>query len=361
MRLKTLCEQVGQLLILGFDGTEFGEVDRLVTELQPGGVILFARNIVSPQQTWDLLHDCRKAVKAPLFTCVDLEGGTVDRLKNVIAPAPAQLEVARTGSKKLFRKAGEMLGKEARALGFNVDFAPVSDIGFEVSRSVMGSRTISEDPDDTVAYVREFLRGLSDVRVLGCGKHFPGLGEGNLDSHHTLPVVNKDWKRLWKEDLLPYRKLPKQFPFVMVAHAAYPEVTKDNTPASISRKWLTDILRKKIGYKGLILSDDLEMGGVLAAASIENAAVECIRAGADIFLVCHKEEMVRRAYDAVLAAADRDRKFRKQVENAAQRVLRFKKRSKALNRPAPRPSEKTINKLRTEVEKLKRAIESANA
>jgi beta-N-acetylhexosaminidase len=308
-----------------------------------------------------LLNGCRKAVKTPVFTCVDLEGGTVDRLKNVIAPAPSQLDVARTASKKLFRKAGEVLGKESRALGFNVDFAPVSDLGFEVSRSVMGSRTISEDPDETVDYVREFLRGLSDARVLGCGKHFPGLGEGNLDSHHSLPVVNKEWKRLWKEDLLPYRKLHKQFPFVMVAHAAYPQVTKDNTPASISRKWLTDILRKKIGYKGLILSDDLEMGGVLAAASIENAAVETIRAGADIFLVCHKEELVRRAYDAVLEEADRDRKFRKQVEKAAQRVLRFKKRSKALKRTAARPSDNTIKKLRAEVEKLKGAIERANA
>ena len=361
MKLKTLREQVGQLLILGFDGTEFSQADRLVTELQPGGVILFARNIVSPHQTWDLLNQCRKAVKTPLFTCVDLEGGTVDRLKNVIAPAPSQFDVARTGSKKLFRQAGEVLGKEARAVGFNVDFAPVSDIGFEVSRSVMGSRTVSERPDETVTYVREFLRGLSDARVLGCGKHFPGLGEGNLDSHHALPVVNKDWKRLWNEDLLPYRKLHRQFPFVMVAHVAYPQITKDNTPASISRKWLTDILRKKIGYKGLILSDDLEMGGVLAAASIENAAVETIRAGADIFLVCHKEEMVRRAYDAVLAEADRDRKFRKQVEKSAQRVLRFKARAKALKRPASRPADKTIDKLRAELENLNRAIESAKA
>src|SRR4051812_43568175 len=115
MKPKTLREEVGQLLILGFDGTDFsGPVKTLVTELQPGGVILFARNIVSPQQTWDLMDGCRRTVRAPLFTCIDLEGGTVDRLKNVIAPAPAQFDVAETGKKKLFRRAGEILGNEAR-------------------------------------------------------------------------------------------------------------------------------------------------------------------------------------------------------------------------------------------------------
>jgi beta-N-acetylhexosaminidase len=362
MKLKTLREEVGQLLILGFDGTGFpGSVQTLVTELQPAGVILFARNIVSAQQTWDLLDGCRRAAHAPLFTCVDLEGGTVDRLKNVIAPAPSQLDVAETGKKKLFRRAGEILGDESRALGFNVDFAPVSDIGFAASRAVMGTRTIPDDPKATVAYVQEFLRGLEAARVLGCGKHFPGLGEGNLDSHHQLPVINKPWKKLWNEDLLPYRKLHKQFPFVMVAHAAYPEVTKGQTPASISRKWLADILRKKIGYKGLILSDDLEMGGVLAMASVEQAAVETIRAGADIFLVCHKEEFVRRCYEAVLKEAERDKDFRKLVKKAAERVLRYKRRSKALKHPAPRPTHKTIEKLRSVMQRFHAEIERANA
>lgn len=361
MRLKDLKQTVGQLLILGFDGTEFSQVRTLVSDLQPGGVILFARNIVSPEQTWELLAGCREAVRAPLFTCVDLEGGTVDRLKNVLAPAPSQLDVATTGNKKLFRRAGEMVGKESRALGFNVDFAPVSDLGFEVSRSVMGSRTISDDPAETVAYVREFLRGLDSARVLGCGKHFPGLGEGNLDSHHQLPVINKAWKQLWNEDLLPYRKLHSQFPFVMVAHAAYTAITDNSEPASISKKWLSDILRKKIGYKGLILSDDLEMGGVLAAASIEGAAIQTIRAGADVFLVCHKEELVRRAYDAVLREAERDKRFRKLVEAAAARVLRFKKRAKALKRIAPRPTQKTVERLRADIAKLNEAISKANA
>ena len=152
-----------------------------------------------------------------------------------------------------------------------------------------------------MTYAREFLRGLKDAHVLGCGKHFPGLGGANLDTHQELPAIATPAARLMKEDLYPYRELHRQMPFVMVAHAAYPAVTGDKTPASLSRKWITDILRKRIGYRGLILCDDLEMGGVLAAAPIEEAAVETLTAGSDIFMVCHNEENVWRAYQAVLA------------------------------------------------------------
>jgi beta-N-acetylhexosaminidase len=162
-----------------------------------------------------------------------------------------------------------------------------------------------------------------------------------------LPVVERSWKQLWNEDLVPYRTLKSKMPFVMVAHCAYPAVTKDKTPASLSKKWMSDILRKKIGYKGIILSDDLDMGGVLAAASIEDAAIECLQAGADSFLVCQKEESVSRAYEAVLREAERSGKFRKLVEAAAKRIVAYKKRSPELKRKmAPPPDEKCIDKLR---------------
>src|SRR5579859_6742020 len=282
----TLAQQVGQLLIMGFDGTAVSaHLRTALATLQPGGVILFARNVESPRQTWELLRDCQADVATPLFRCVDLEGGTVDRLKNVIAPAPSVEAVAATADKKTFRRHGRLIGDECRALGFNVDFAPVFDLAFAASRSVLTSRTVSDDPKATIAYAREFLRGLADAHILGCGKHFPGLGEANFDTHKGLPAIEKSWKRLWAEDLLPYRRLRNAVAFVMVAHAAYTQVTGDRTPASLSRQWIADILRKKVGYKGLVVSDDLEMGGALAAGSIEHAAVESIRAGADIFLV----------------------------------------------------------------------------
>ncbi len=339
--------QVGQLLIMGFDGTEMSpKLRTMISTLQPGGVILFRRNIEAAQQTYDLLQECRKLIQAPTFTCVDLEGGTVDRLRDLVAPAPSVADVVATGSKKLYRKHGRILGEESRAFGFNTDFAPVVDLRFEPSLNVLGSRTASDNPKATVQYARELLKGLKDAGVLGCGKHFPGLGEANLDTHHELPAIKKPWKKLWKEDLVPYRELRKEMPFVMVAHAGYPDVTKDTTPASISKKWIGEILRKKIGYKGLVICDDLEMGGVQKAASVEDAAVQTLQAGSDIFLVCHNEEFVWRCYEKVLTTAEKDKKFAARVAECAARVVAMKKKAKELRWKPKTPTQKTVDKLR---------------
>jgi beta-N-acetylhexosaminidase len=319
--------QVGQLLIIGFDGTEMSpRLASLLSKIRPAGVILFARNITGAEQTYTLLRECQKCVATSLFTCVDLEGGKVDRFRNVLGSAPAPADVFATGYRKLFRKHGRIMGENCRAFGFNVDFAPALDLAFEASRSVMSSRAVSDDPTEVVSYAREFLRGLGDAGVLGCGKHFPGLGEGNLDSHHDLPIIEKPFKNLWEQDLVPYRAMRRELPFVMVSHAAFPAVTKERTPASLSKKWITDVLRKKIGYRGLICSDDLEMGGVLAAGPIEQAAIGHIRAGGDLGLICHQEEFIVRAFEAMVREAERDRKFRGRVEESAKRVLAFKKK-----------------------------------
>jgi beta-N-acetylhexosaminidase len=347
MKIKLdLRQQVGQLLIQGFDGTEMSpKLRTTLSTLQPGGVILFRRNIEEAQQTYELVRESTKCLRQPGFLCVDLEGGTVDRFRDLIGPAPSVADVVASGDKKLFRKHGRLLAEECKAFGFNVDFAPVLDLRFEASKNVLTSRTVSDDPKSSVRYARELMKGLRDEGVLGCGKHFPGLGEANLDTHHELPSIKKPWKKLWKEDIAPYCDLRKEMPFVMVAHAAYPDVTKNGTPASISKKWITDVLRKKVGYKGLIICDDLEMGGVQAAASIEDAAVETIRAGSDIFLVCHNEEYVWKCYEKVLTTAEKDKKFAALVRKAADHVMKDKKRFK-VKYSAKAPTQKIVDKLR---------------
>jgi beta-N-acetylhexosaminidase len=254
-------------------------------------------------------------------------------------------EVAASGSKKLFRKHGRLIGEELRAAGFNTDFAPVLDLKLPPSNAVLGSRTVSPKPRQTVAYAREFLRGLRDCGILGCGKHFPGLGEATLDTHAELPAIEKRWKRLWNEDLAPYCEMRRELPFVMVAHAAYPDVTGDHTPASLSKQWMTSILRKRIGYEGLIITDDLDMGGVLAAAPIEEAAVQTLRAGADMFLICQKEESVRRAFEAVIKRAEEDRKFAKLLAQKSERVLAAKKKAKLQKITSMSPTQKHIERL----------------
>jgi beta-N-acetylhexosaminidase len=346
-----LRQQVGQLLIMGCGSTTVtARLRSMLGTLHPGGVILFRRNIEEATQTHTLLRGLQNAISTPLFLCVDMEGGTVDRLRDVIAPAPAVAEVAATGSKKLFRKHGRIIGEEVRALGFNTDFAPPVDLRLEPSTSVLTSRTVSSDPKETIIYAREFLGGLRNSKVLGCGKHFPGLGEANLDSHDGLPVIDKPWKQLWSEDLLPYRTLRRDFPFVMVGHVAYQQVTGDNTPASLSKKWITDILRKKIGYRGLIVTDDLDMGGLLAAASLEDAAVQTLRAGAEMFLICQKEESVWRAFEAVYKQAECDKKFAKLVSEKARKVLEMKMKSPALKvRAVAVPTQKIVDKLRRNI------------
>jgi beta-N-acetylhexosaminidase len=358
--VTTLHAQVGQLLIMGFDDARpTPGLRQMLVMLKPGGVILFARNILDARQTWELLRACRETVETPIFLCVDMEGGTVDRLKNAIAPAPSAEAVAATKDKKMFRAHGRLIGEEVRALGFNTDFAPVLDLSFAASRSVLTSRTVSDDPKQAVVYAREFLKGLREARVLGCGKHFPGLGEANLDTHEMLPLIAKSRKRLWAEDLYPYRALRREMAFVMVAHAAYPAVTRTGIPASLSPEWITGILRRRIGYRGLVISDDLEMGGVQTAAPIDEAAVDTLRAGADMFLVCHNEAHVWRTYEAVVREAENDPKFARRVAAAAQRVMAFKKRSKPLKISAARPSAQTVRKLRDQMQKFADRVQKA--
>jgi beta-N-acetylhexosaminidase len=385
--LSELRRDLGQLVIMGFTGTEMTSQFRVVLRaVQPAGVVLFARNISNAMQTYELLNACESVLQdgPPLFRCVDLEGGTVDRLREVIAPAPAAAVVAATGEPKLFRKFGRMIGEEVRAIGFNTNFAPVFDLGFDASRKVLTTRTVSADPLQTVAFARGFLSGLHDAKVLGCGKHFPGLGEANLDSHFAMPRVDKSFDKMWREDLYPYRELRKEIAFVMVAHAAYPQISGKKEPASLSKKWLTDILRKKIGYKGLILTDDLEMGGVTVPAStsaaqagdtaervaakmpkagergsIEYAAIETLRAGADMFLVCHTEEAVWRAYEGVLREAERDKRFRNCVGECARRVRRVKENSRELRKRFTAPNERTVERLKRDVDKFRDEVRRA--
>ena len=349
-RKRSPATKVGQTLIIGFDGTEVTPaLAQILRRIQPAGVILFARNIINAQQTHKLLKDCQGCVKDRLFTSVDLEGGRVDRFRNVTGPTPSAAEVFATGEPKLYRKHGEIIGKVCCTLGFNLDFAPVLDLAFTASRKVMSSRAFSTDPKAVVAYAREFLAGLGAAGVIGAGKHFPGLGEGNLDSHHQLPVIKKSFPQLWEEDLAPYRMMKRELPMVLVNHANYPDVTRDPLPASLSKYWITDVLRRKIGYRGLVVSDDLEMGGVLEAAPIDEAATKFIAAGGDLCLICHEQDRIEQAYETMLRESERDSMFRRRVLESAKRVAAFKKKSKDLKRRVPAPAPEKISRLSTQL------------
>ena len=337
-------------MVIGFDGTALSpQLRDLLIRIQPAGVVLFARNIQNAQQTHRLLKDCQSRVDSPLFTLVDLEGGRVDRFRHVLGPAPSAADVFATRNRRLYRLHGEIIGRSCAALGFNTDLAPVLDLAFEASRSVMGSRAFSTDPEAVAAYARAFLKGLESARVFGCGKHFPGLGEGTLDSHHELPIITKSFPRIWAEDLAPYRTIKRDLAIVLVNHANYPRVTRDKLPASLSKYWITDVLRKKLGFRGLVLSDDLEMGGVLAAASIEGAAVEFIRAGGDLGLLCHRREGIEASFRALAREAERSPAFRRRVAESGKRLAAFKRKYARRLRLGPAPNDAGIARIKRQL------------
>lgn len=327
-----LRHDVGQLLLVGLAGSTLEATERAWLRLiKPAGVVLFRRNIEEAAQVTTLLQTVTDTVAdGPLFRAVDLEGGLVDRLRDLIAPVPSPSAVAATGARRLSREHGRLVGDELRLLGLNTTFAPVLDLRTEASAEVMRTRVVSGDPKAVIAYAEAFLTGLSKARVLGCGKHFPGLGGGALDSHHATPAIDRTWKQLWEQDLLPFRRLHRALPFIMVSHATYPQAFSkpDRTPlpASISPFWIERTLLGKIRYRGLVLSDDMEMGGILHHAPMAEAAVAAIAAGTHLIEICKDPALVLTAYEAILGEAERSRSFRAIVERSAVTVAAHRQR-----------------------------------
>ena len=346
-----LRQQVGQLIIAGVESTELSALESAWLKLvRPGGVILFRRNIEDAMQVTALLREITEIAGAPLFRCIDLEGGLVDRLRDLIAPMPSAAAVFATARRTNFARHGRLIAQEARAVGFNTVFAPVLDLALPVSSSVMRTRVVSTNPDDVTKYAFAFVEGLDAEGILGCGKHFPGLGGGALDSHEAMPLIQRTWKELWDEDIAIFRALASKLPMIMVSHAAYPRV-KDSVPASISPYWISTVLRRRIGYAGLVVSDDMEMGGILTQASIEEAAVKAILAGIDAIEICRDPALILRAYEALLSETERSPAFRRRVETAAHCLIEHKNRY--LDAAMPRPaSAAQIEKLRAKTRKF---------
>ncbi|MGC1297663.1 MAG: beta-N-acetylhexosaminidase [Alloacidobacterium sp.] len=344
-----LRRQVGQLIIAGLEGLELTSVERAWLKLiRPCGVILFRRNIEEAGQTVQLLREATEIAGAPNFRCIDLEGGLVDRLRDLIAPMPSPAAVYAMRKPAHYRKHGRLIAREARSLGFNTIFAPVLDLALPASASVMRTRAVSADPGDVTSYAAAFLNGFAAEGVLGCGKHFPGLGGGNLDSHDGMPVIQRTWEEMWQQDIAPFRALSTRLPIIMVAHAAYPRASGTTLPASISPFWINEVLRIKLLFRGLVVSDDMEMGGILTQRSMEEAAVEAVAAGTDILEICRDPALILRAYEALLSEAEHSPSFRRRVQQAARRVMRFKGQRK-LAGVAKHPSLQVLESLRRQV------------
>lgn len=335
----SLEQQIGQFFYIGLPGTELdAETRALLQEVQPGGVIIFGRNVAGPQQLRDLLDGVRELLPVAPLLGVDQEGGLVDRLRKIFTPMPSARTIREHGDLSGARSLGRISGEVLRLLGFNMNFAPVMSIMTE-ERDLLSnglySRSFGRSPGEVLGYTTVYLRGLQEAGMIGCLKHFPGIGAGEVDSHEEMPMVRLTHEDLLAQDLAPYIELferrDDRVRCVMVSHGGFPNIDiKEGVtggllePASLSHNIVTNLLRKELGYQHLVVTDDLEMGAIAKHCEIESAVVRAFIAGEDMMLICAHPEIIRRGYESLLSVARAGKLPKDRMRNSLRRIAAIK-------------------------------------
>ncbi len=338
-------DDVGQILWVGFAGTTLPP--GLRARLDAGGAgatILFKRNLVIeknpgatvPVETCDLdalvalNRDLHRSAPdgTPALIAVDQEGGLVQRVRapaTMWPPMMAHDGLPAGEDERVAEQVGRAMGEELRALGFDIDFAPVLDIHTNPANPIIGERAFGRDATTAARRALAFARGLDAAGVIACGKHFPGHGDTDTDSHLELPRVDHPWDRLEKIELAPFKLAAQaKLPMLMTAHVVFAALDATR-PATLSEKVITGLLRKQLGYQGVIVSDDLDMRAIAGNMGVDYAAVQAVRAGCDVLLLCCNEEFQAAAEAALIREAESDSDFRRKVGEAANRVRAMKK------------------------------------
>jgi len=343
-----------ELFVAGYEGTGLPpDYDAMLSDGLTG-VILFKRNLLHhPDGSVELeaLAAHTRAVHAagarrsddalPVLCSVDQEGGLVARLRRPFTELPPMRTIGERGDLDLARRVGRQLGRECLAAGFNVNYAPVLDVDTNPLNPIIGNRSFSREPEVVAAMARALLAGMQDAGVLGCGKHFPGHGDTDADSHVDLPVLSHDLERLRRVELLPFRAVADQMRLVMTAHVLFPALDAQ-WPATLSTAILEPLLRTECGFSGVIVSDDLEMQGVAKVLEPGACVRAGLRAGVNLFLVCRKREVLEQALVAaqdVLARADEP-----QLRQAALASIR-RVRGLRARLARPTPNVRTLNEV----------------
>ncbi|MEQ9460590.1 MAG: beta-N-acetylhexosaminidase [Phycisphaeraceae bacterium] len=296
---------VARLFCVGFPSTEpsegvLGLIDRGV-----GGVVMFARNVGSPPQVAALSRVLKtRAGDRPLILGVDQEGGRVQRLREGFTDMPPMRALGSIGDAELARRAGAVLGAECRAVGFDLDFAPDLDVDSNPDNPIIATRSLGREAGVVARLGVEVSRGIESAGVASCGKHFPGHGDTHQDSHLMLPRLGHAMDRLDAVELVPFVAAAEaRIASIMTAHIVF-EALDDEVPATMSRAVLTGILRERLGYDGVVISDDLEMKAIASTYSVPEAAVRTIEAGVDLLLCCHTHALAHESIDAVVHAVE---------------------------------------------------------
>src|SRR5262245_58423645 len=324
-----LRRQIGQLLIAGFNGIEVpAELRSLAREFSLGGVILFARNIVEPEQVSELCYDAARIVPdVPAWVSVDQEGGRVARLKTPFTEWPPMATLGRSGDVALAERFARALGAELKAVGVTLDYAPVLDIHTNPKNPVIGDRALAETAADVARLGEAIIRGLQGAGVAACGKHFPGHGDTSTDSHLELPLVEHPPERLREVEFAPVRAaIAAKVATMMTAHVLVPSLD-EKRPATLSSAVVRRLLRQELGFEGVIFSDDLEMKALANEHAVPSSALLAIEAGCDGILICSGNTDVHvEALEALIHAVEDERLPLKRVEDALQRHQRAKER-----------------------------------
>lgn len=312
----------GGVIVCGFDGVDAPDVvHRWLAQDTVAGLILFKRNIVDLEQTASLIASCRvhEDTTLPRLVSVDQEGGRVARFGEPMLKLPPMRTLAMASDPELTRSAAAVVGRQLRAVGVNLNFAPVLDVDTNPANPVIGDRSFGATPDSVIEQALAFAEGLHRGGVLCCGKHFPGHGDTDLDSHLALPVLRHARTRLEEVELRPFRATVGRLPSLMTAHVVFESIDPD-VPATMSPKAIRELLREDVGFKGAVFSDDLEMKAVADRYSIEEAGVLAIEAGCDLLLVCSDLEGVDRLRERLVKEAQRSAGFNTRLNEARARA-----------------------------------------
>jgi len=312
---------------MGVPGAELTpETAARLKKLQPGGFILFGRNIQTPEQVRKLIDDLRDISNVEPFITIDQEGGRVSRLRLIGEEPPNAQALRDKGDPALIKRHGKLTGQILRLFGFNLDLCPVLDISYDdAADNSLKGRTYGRDPQQVIDNAGVFNRAMRAEGILSCGKHFPGYGPAECDPHEFLPVITKSREEMERSELLPYSALLPELDSVMTCHSNYTAYDPDRGrwPASLSHNIVTKLLRHQYAFDGLAMTDDLDMGAILNEVTFEQAIQEAVRAGNDLVMICHRVEMVelaRQHLEGVEAPALHDALMR--IEKTKKRLVK---------------------------------------
>jgi beta-N-acetylhexosaminidase len=316
-----LHRQVARMFMVGFPGPALDPDFRALVDDGVFGAILFKRNVGDAAQTAALCREVKALAGRPFVLSVDQEGGRVARLRGPpFTTLPPMREVGRVADPRSAYRIGQVLAYELRAIGFDWDFAPVLDVDTNPANPVIGDRAFHSEPEAVAQLGVGLARGLEEGGVASCAKHFPGHGDTETDSHLTLPRLAHRLERLRQVELVPFRAYAQaKLAAVMTAHVLFDAIDRD-VPATLSAPVLDGLLRRELGFDGVVVSDDLEMKAIADHFGIEEAAVRGTLAGVDLFLVCHRAEAQRAAIEAVVRAVQDGRVPRSRIEEANRRL-----------------------------------------